>query len=294
MASDATDTSNAFNTDEYLYTPGRVMADYPTAIERPDNVKALLKTQVRRIREQQDILYADGRSALLIVFQAMDCAGKDSTIKAVMTGVNPQGIHVANFGVPTDNEIAHGYLWRHWRELPRRGQIGIFNRSHYEEVVVMRVHPEYFGGRHLIDPQLDDDFWAERFADITAFETHLRRNQKHVVKFFLNMSKETQRQRLLSRIARPLKHWKFNPRDLDERALWDEYQAAYQAAISNTHTDRSPWYIMPADNKPTMRAIVAQVIADKLASMPTEYPRADPETLASMDECKTRLEAEAP
>lgn len=284
----------SFDTQQYMYAEGRDLASYTTAIPRPDDIKKLLKTQVKRIVEQQDILYADGRSALLVVFQAMDCAGKDSTIKNVFSGVNPQGIHVANFRAPTDNEIAHSYLWRYWREMPRRGQIGIFNRSHYEEALVMRVHPEFFKGRNLIEPTLDEEFWADRLTDLTGLEAHLRRNEVHVIKLYLNVSKETQRQRLLSRIERPHKHWKFNPRDLDERDLWGDYQAAYQAAISGTHTESAPWYVVPADDKPTMRAMVAQIVADKLASMPSEYPRADPETVAALAGCRARLEAEAP
>jgi len=284
----------SFDTQQFLYAPGTDLDSYQTAIPQPAGIKKLLKAQVGRIVEQQDILYADGRSALLVVFQAMDCAGKDSTIKRAFSGVNPQGMHVANFRAPTDNEIAHSYLWRYWREMPKRGQIGVFNRSHYEEALVMRVHPEFFAGRNLIEPRLDDEFWAKRLADLAAFEAHLRRNEVHVIKLYLNLSKETQRQRLLSRIARPHKHWKFNPRDLDERDLWDDYRMAYQAALEATHTETAPWYVIPADDKPTMRAMVAQIVADKLASMPTEYPRADAETMASLEGCRVRLEREAP
>ena len=262
----------AFETHEFLFTPGRDLSSYPTQIKRPNNVAAVLENQVARIGDAQEVLYADGRYALLLVFQGMDCAGKDSTIKHVLSGVNPQGVNVANFREPTHNEVAHSYLWRYWRQMPRRGTIGVFNRSHYEEVLVMRVHPEQFEERQMPHPDLHDGLWNSRCADLAYLEDHLTRNGIHVVKFFLNLSREEQRERLLGRIDREHKNWKFDPRDVEERKFWDAYRAAYADAIERTHTGECPWYIIPADHKPTMRALVAQIVAEKLDAMPIRIP----------------------
>ncbi len=262
----------AFETHKFLFTPGRALSSYPTHIKRPNNVSAILESQVARIIESQETLYADGRHALLLIFQGMDCAGKDSTIKHVLSGVNPQGANVANFREPTHDEVAHSYLWRYWRQMPRRGMMGVFNRSHYEEVLVMRVHPEMFEERQMPHPELDDAFWASRCADLAYLEDHLTRNGIHVVKFFLNLSREEQRERLLGRIDREHKNWKFDPRDVEERQFWDDYRAAYAEAIERTHTGECPWYIIPADHKPTTRALVAQIIAEKLDAMPIRIP----------------------
>ena len=276
------------NTDQFLFS-GHI-DNFSTRIKEPKDVDDILDDQVKRISKLQDVLYADGRFALLLVFQGMDCAGKDSTIKNVLTGVNPQGVHVANFGVPTDRETDHSYLWRCWRELPRRGMIGVFNRSHYEEVLVMRVHPEYLSSRKITVPQVNEAFWQTRMDDLISFEDHLTRNGIHVVKFYLNLSKEEQADRLLGRINRPHKNWKFNPGDLDERELWDDYRAAFASAISSTHTPACPWYVIPADDKPTMRALIAQIVADKLQSLPIEYPEATGEQLEALAGAKAKLE----
>lgn len=281
-----------FNQTSNFLSNGRDLNDFATRIAKPSNLGELLQQQVQQIRKSQVVLYADGSQALLLVFQGMDCAGKDSTIKHVLSGVNPQGIHVASFKAPTANEIAHSYMWRYWREMPRRGMIGVFNRSHYEEALVMRVHPEFFAGRRMPMPQLDDAFWQARLEDLMNFENHLYDNGVHVVKFFLNLSKDEQRKRLLARIDRPHKNWKFNPRDLDERALWDQYRTAYAAAIEATHTETAPWYVIPADHKPTMRALIAQIVAEKLASMPIKIPMMSPEIAAQLQQSKLQLEAE--
>ncbi len=262
----------AFKTKHFLYDPKTAFDDYPTQIDRVANEALVLENQVANIREAQEVLYADGRFSLLLVFQGMDCSGKDSTIKHVMSGVNPQGVHVANFREPTHNEEAHSYLWRYWREMPRRGTLGIFNRSHYEEVVVMRVHPHLFEQRHMPHPNLTQEFWASRCTDLAALEDHLTRNGIHVVKFFLNLSREEQRNRLLGRIDREHKNWKFDPRDVRERAYWEQFREAYAYAIEQTHTESCPWYMIPADHKPTTRALVAQIIAEKLESMPIRVP----------------------
>ncbi|MEM6999386.1 MAG: PPK2 family polyphosphate kinase [Pseudomonadota bacterium] len=274
------------------YDPQRALADFPSRIEAGKGVKRQLNLQVARIREFQETLFADRTHALLLVFQGMDCAGKDSTIKHVLTGVNPQGISVTGFREPTHNETAHSYLWRYWRAMPRRGMIGVFNRSHYEEVLVMRVVPELFEQRRMPHPNLDAAFWAQRFDDIRAMEAHLHNNGIHILKFFLNLSKEEQRRRLLGRIDRPHKRWKFDPRDMSARAQWDQYREAYAQAIAATHTADSPWHIIPADHKPTMRALVAEVIADKLSTMPIAIPDSETAELEVLMKARADLLAE--
>lgn len=279
-------------TSRFRYAARDKLAAFDTRIAEPDDVDTLLDAQVKLIRKRQEVLFADRRHALLLVFQGMDCAGKDSTIKHVLTGVNPQGVHVANFKQPTRNEVAHSYLWRYWRQMPPRGHIGVFNRSHYEEVLVMRVHPEYFAERYLpISEPIDDAFWKGRLADLAALEHHLSSNGIQVVKFFLNLSRDEQKERLLARIDRPEKNWKFDPEDLINRDLWDEYQLAFAAAIEATDTDASPWFVIPADHKPTMRALVAQIVAETLADMPIAIPEPDKETLSQLQQARARLVA---
>ena len=280
--------SNAFR-----YQPGAQLADFPTAVEKPANVAEMLADNVRRLGKLQQVLFADGRHAALFVFQGMDCAGKDSTIKHVLSGVNPQGVTVSNFRAPTHDEVAHSYLWRYWRAMPRRGMIGIFNRSHYEEVVVMRVHPEYFEQRHMPHPELTDGFWDARCDDMAALESHLTGNGIHVAKFYLHLSKPEQRKRLLGRIDRPAKNWKFDPQDLTERARWAEYMSAYQQAITRTHTEQCPWYIVPADDKPTMRALVAQIICERLEALPIAIPEPTAEQREALSAARKQLMDEA-
>ncbi|MEM7080917.1 MAG: PPK2 family polyphosphate kinase [Pseudomonadota bacterium] len=271
---------------------GEKLQNLPTRITPPKKVNKLLKRQVRRISKHQVTLFAEDAQSLLVVFQAMDCAGKDSTIKNVFTGVNPQGIHVANFKAPTKKELSHGYMWRHWQELPRRGMIGVFNRSHYEEALVMRVHPEYFAGRKLQAPALDDQFWHTRLADLADFEAHLGRNGTHVLKFYLHLSKLEQARRLLARIERPHKNWKFNGGDMVERQFWEQYRFAYDEALAATHTADCPWYVIPADDKPTMRAIVAGIIADKMAAMNMQFPVLEDDDVEDMRAAEKELRAE--
>jgi PPK2 family polyphosphate:nucleotide phosphotransferase len=280
------------NHKKLRYRASGKLEDYPTRIKTTNGALERLAEQVERIRAHQEVLFADGRHALLLVFQGMDCSGKDSTIKHVMSGVNPQGVHVSNFKEPNRNELAHSYLWRYWRRLPRRGMIGVFNRSHYEEVVVIRVHPEYLQERYMPTPEkIDDAFWQSRLDDLVGFEDHLTKNGIRIVKFLLHVSKEEQKNRLLSRIDRPEKNWKFDHLDLVNRKLWPEYQEAYQTAIAATHTEDRPWYIIPADDKPTMRALVAEVVADALESMPIAIPRLSDEEAAALQNARAELAA---
>jgi len=252
----------------------------------------ILKLSRDELAESQDLLYADDRWSLLLVFQAMDAAGKDSTIKHVFSGVNPQGCSVTSFKQPSSEELDHNFLWRIWKAVPERGNIGIFNRSHYEEVLVIKVHPEYLGGQRLPDSDPTEQFWDNRYEDIRAFESHLARNGTKVLKFFLNVSPEEQAKRFLSRIDDQHKNWKFSSGDLKERALWDKYQAAYEEAIAATSTDDAPWYIIPADRKWAMRALVANIITTTISEMDLAYPRLPEKEIAGLAEARATLEAE--
>ncbi len=240
----------------------------------------------------QERLYAEGSRALLVVFQAMDAAGKDGTIEHVMSGLNPQGVRVTSFKQPSKAELAHDWLWRCQLALPARGEIGIFNRSHYEEVVAVRVHPEYLAGQALDPARADDGFWDERFEDIVAWERHLHRNGTRVVKFFLHVSREEQRQRFLDRAAEPEKQWKFSAGDVAERAHWDDYQRAFEAALRATSTKEAPWYVVPADRKWFMRTAVAAILVHHLEAMEPSFPRLGAEERKAMDEAVTELQAE--
>jgi PPK2 family polyphosphate:nucleotide phosphotransferase len=228
-----------------------------------------------------------------VVFQAMDAAGKDGTIEHVMGGLNPQGVRVTSFKQPTRTELAHDWLWRCQAALPARGEIGIFNRSHYEEVVAVRVHPEYLAAQ-AIDPEraTERSFWTRRFEDIAAWEEHLHRSDVRVVKFFLHVSREEQRERLLARAAEPDKQWKFSPADVAERARWDDYQAAFQAALRATSTEHAPWYVIPADHKWFMRTAVAAILVDHLEAMDPRFPALSEADHAAMREAVSALEAE--
>jgi PPK2 family polyphosphate:nucleotide phosphotransferase len=223
----------------------------------------------------------------------MDAAGKDSTIKHVMSGVNPQGCEVTSFKHPSTEELDHNFLWRYARRTPERGRIGIFNRSYYEEVLVVRVHPELVRAERVPDGQIDDDFWADRFADINAFERHLTRNGTTILKFFLHISKEEQRQRFLKRLDDPRKHWKFSPADLAERGFWDDYMKAYEEAINATSTKWAPWYIIPADHKWVSRAMVARIVTQALESLDLRYPEVTEAQRAIIEEARKQLEKEA-
>ncbi|MBW7907757.1 MAG: polyphosphate kinase 2 family protein, partial [Kiritimatiellae bacterium] len=227
---------------------------------------------VQLMAELQDKLYAQDKWSLLLVFQAMDAAGKDGAIKHVMSGVNPQGCQVFSFKAPSTEELDHDFLWRCHRHAPERGRIGIFNRSYYEETLVVRVHPEWLDKQQLPQELRGEKIWKHRFKDIRAFERYLRRNGTVVLKFFLNVSKEEQRKRFLERIDLPEKNWKFSAADVRERGFWGDYMAAYEDAIRNTATPDAPWYVVPADNKWYTRVVVASAIIDALDSMNLKYP----------------------
>lgn len=260
--------------------------------DKKDAVKALEKN-VERLRELQDVLYAQDVYALLIIFQAMDAAGKDGAIEHVMSGVNPQGCHVVSFKQPSSEELDHDFLWRCQKALPERGKIGIFNRSHYEEVLVVRVHSGILQGQQLpADVKADKDVWQHRFKHIRDWEDHLYHNGIHVVKFFLNVSKEEQKARFLSRIEEPEKNWKFSLGDVKQRGKWDDYMTAYTDAISATSTTRSPWYIIPADKKWFTRLAVSEVIVQTLESLDLKYPTITDEQKAELVEAKKLLESE--
>ena len=252
----------------------------------------LLDASRSSLAEAQERLYADDRHSLLLVFQAMDAAGKDGTIKHVMSGVNPAGTQVTSFKAPSAEELDHDFLWRVARALPERGRVGIFNRSHYEEVLVVRVHPEYLDGQRLPSDTRGEKLWRQRYESINDFERHLARNGTVIVKFFLNVSKREQRQRFLDRLDDSDKTWKFNSGDVAERAHWDKYMAAYEDALSATSTDWAPWYVIPADRKPVMRALVAEVVARTVEGMDLRFPEVSDDERAALAEVRARLAAE--
>ena len=241
-------------------------------LKSKEHAQEWLEKGVARMCELQGKLYAQNQWALLLIFQAMDAAGKDGTIKHVMSGVNPQGCEVTSFKAPSAEELDHDFTWRTTRRLPERGRIGIFNRSYYEEVLIVRVHPELLPGEKLPPSLATKDIWQERFEDINALERHLTRNGVIVRKFFLHVSKQEQRQRLLSRLEQPEKHWKFSLDDIRERQKWGSYMRAYEDMIRHTATDCAPWYVVPADHKWFTRLVVAEVIVDTLESLELSYP----------------------
>ncbi len=239
--------------------------------------KKLLAKHTEQLNERQTLLYANNRYALLIIFQAMDAAGKDGVIKHVMSGVNPQGCQVFSFKHPSAQELDHDFLWRTTRCLPERGRIGIFNRSYYEEVLIARVHPEILTGQHLPEETVKNDaFWKHRYHSINELEKHLHRNGTRIVKFFLHLSEEEQRKRFLARIDDPDKNWKFSRADLAERKHWKDYMAAYEACLCATSRKASPWYVVPADDKENARLIISHVILDALDGLRLHYPKPDP------------------
>ena len=241
-------------------------------LKSKEHAQEWMEKGVARMSELQGKLYAQNQWALLIIFQAMDAAGKDGTIKHVMSGVNPQGCEVTSFKAPSPEELDHDFMWRTTCRLPERGRIGIFNRSYYEEVLIVRVHPQVLAGEKLPPSLVTKDIWQERFDDINAFERHLTRNGVIVRKFFLHLSKQEQRQRLLSRLDQPEKHWKFSLDDICERQKWGSYMRAYEDMIRHTATDCAPWYVVPADHKWFTRLVVAEVIVDALESLELSYP----------------------
>ena len=254
-----------------------------------NRARKALTDGVKALSELQDKLYAQDKWAVLLIFQAMDAAGKDSAIKHVMSGVNPQGCQVFSFKSPSSEELDHDYLWRCMKCLPNRGNIGIFNRSYYEEVLVVRVHPGFLA-KQRIPPQLvGKDIWAERFEDIRNFEQYLGRNGVVVRKFFLYVSKKEQRRRFLERIDDPMKNWKFSSSDTAERDFWDEYMEAYEEMIRETATKHAPWYVVPADNKWLTRVIVAAAVIEALADLDLAYPKVDEKKMRDLAAAKTKL-----
>src|ERR1700733_1073154 len=255
-----------------------------------DEAEKLLADGVQRLSELQDILAAQDRWGLLVIFQAKDAAGKDGTIKHVMSGVNPQGVEVTSFKVPTEEEMDHGYLWRTSQRAPARGRIGIFNRSYYEEVLVVRVHSEVLANEKLPKNLVTKNIWQERYEDINNFERYLTRNGIAVVKFFLHISKKEQKRRFLQRLDTPEKNWKFSAADIKERAFWDDYHRAYEEAIQNTAREHAPWYVVPADHKWFTRLAVAQVLVDELKSLKLEYPKVTGARKKALAEARRQLE----
>jgi PPK2 family polyphosphate:nucleotide phosphotransferase len=251
--------------------------------------KTRLTQGIARLRELQDRLYAQDRWAVLLIFQAMDAAGKDSTIEHVMSGVNPQGTQVFSFKSPSAEELDHDFMWRTNRCLPERGRIGIFNRSYYEEVLIVRVHPGILAGQKVPSELLGERIWKQRYEDINAFERYLARNGTLIRKFFLNVSKEEQRNRFLARLDDPEKNWKFAVGDVKERDHWDEYMEAYEDMIAATSTEHAPWYVIPADRKWFMRMAVADAVVEALEGLKLEYPTVDEEKRKELEEARKLL-----
>lgn len=287
------------NHDPYIVKPGSqisLVKDYDPGYkckfhQKGDAVKKL-KADILQLTKYQDILYAQNSYSLLIIFQAMDAAGKDSTIKHVMSGVNPQGCQVFSFKAPSEEELDHDYLWRSMKSLPERGRIGIFNRSYYEELLIVRVHPEILKKQQLPNFPKGDQIWKQRFEEINNFEKYLVNNGVIILKFFLNVSKAMQRKRFLARIDSPEKHWKFSASDVQERAFWDDYMDAYEQVFNRTSTEFAPWYIIPADRKWFTRLVVANIICTKLQELNLQYPQVSEEYNQQLSVAKKNLEAE--
>lgn len=276
------------------------LSDRPTQIDLgldDEAVEKELKKVRKKLGKLQDTMYAHGKYAVLICIQGMDTAGKDSMIREVFKDFNTRGIVVHSFKVPTSKELSHDYLWRHYIALPERGKFGIFNRTHYENVLVTRVHPEYILGENIPTvnsvEDINDTFWDKRFEQINAFEKHIAENGMIIFKFFLNLSKEEQKYRLLRRLEKQEKNWKFSPGDLKERKLWDDYQVCYEEAINRTSKTHAPWYTIPADNKPVARYTVAKILYDTLKTYDDiEEPELDDEIKANLELYKQQLENE--
>jgi PPK2 family polyphosphate:nucleotide phosphotransferase len=287
------------NHDAFIVPPGAkisLLKDYDPAYKDDYQEKAeaekKLQTDVERLAKYQNILYAQNTYALLIIFQAMDTAGKDSTIKHVMSGVNPQGCQVFSFKQPSTEELDHDYLWRSMKALPERGRVGIFNRSYYEEALVVRVHPELLKKQQLPHIPEDNQIWQQRFEEINNFEKYLVNNGIIILKFFLNISKSEQKKRFLARIEMPEKNWKFSASDVIERGFWDDYMQAYEDIFNHTSTESAPWYIIPADRKWFTRLVVADIICSKLKELNLKYPTASEEHQQQLLKAKQLLENE--
>jgi PPK2 family polyphosphate:nucleotide phosphotransferase len=271
------------------------LKDYDPAqtggVDSKDEAKQLLESGVARLAELQDMLYAQDSWALLLIFQAMDAAGKDGAIKHVMSGVNPQGCQVYSFKAPSAEELDHDYLWRTMKCLPERGRIGIFNRSYYEEVLVVRVHSELLKAQHIPQSVVTKDIWKERFEDIRSFERYLTRNGIVILKFFLNLSKKEQKKRFLARLDHPEKNWKFSAADIHERSFWSDYMDAYEDMIRHTATDEAPWHVVPADNKWFTRIAVASAIVDALEELDLAYPKVSDAKKKELADARKLLES---
>jgi PPK2 family polyphosphate:nucleotide phosphotransferase len=294
MTADRNATSLSHRT---IVPPGKKidLQDYDPAdtgkFESKESAQVKLAAGILQLAEYQNILYAQNKFAVLIIFQAMDAAGKDSTIKHVMSGVNPQGCQVFSFKSPSTEELDHDYLWRTHKAMPERGRIGIFNRSYYEEALIVRVHPELLAAQSLPDLDLKQ-IWSQRFQEINDFERYLTNNGTVIIKFFLHVSKQEQKRRFLGRINEPEKHWKFSAQDIQERAYWDDYQAAYTDIFNHTSTAAAPWHIIPADRKWFTRLTVADIICDRLQQMDLAYPKISDEQRAQLAIAKKALEQE--
>jgi PPK2 family polyphosphate:nucleotide phosphotransferase len=271
-------------------------ADFPHLAEDEleQRTKDALARGIAELSDAQELLWASDSYALLVVLQAMDAAGKDSAIEHVMSGVNPQGVQVVSFKKPSPEELDHDFLWRISKALPERGRIGIFNRSHYEEVVALKVHPEWLDSQRLPTSERDESFWRARYEDINAFERHLDRNGTKVVKFFLHVSKDVQKRRFLARLDTPGKEWKFNAADVAERAHWHAFMSAFDDALTATSTPWAPWYVIPADHKRVAQALVAQVLVEQVRSLDLRWPEVSAADHAANLEARKKLEAETP
>ncbi len=286
--------------DKILIPPNTTinLSDYETddtgKLKNKDDGKDLQKDNLKKLKDLQEMLYAFNRYSVLLIFQAMDAAGKDSTIEHVMSGVNPQGCQVFSFKQPSTNELEHDFLWRTYKSMPQRGRIGIFNRSYYEEVLVTRVHTEYILGQRIPGIQtvqdIDEAFWQNRYRSINEMERHLHHNGTVILKFFLNVLKEEQKQRFLKRINRPDKNWKFTMSDVEERTYWDDYQRAFEQAINHTSTEHAPWHIIPADHKWFMRAAVSEIIVKKLQSLDLRFPQVSEAQQENLQQAKEMFE----
>ena len=284
---------------DYRVPPGRKidLDKWPTKVkpvyDSKEEYRSLLTDHIEKLSARQGLLYASNKYALLVIFQAMDAAGKDSAIKHVMSGVNPQGCQVFSFKHPGPEELAHDFLWNAIRRLPERGKIGIFNRSYYEEVLIVRVHPEILRGEGLPHELQDKEtIWQNRYRSIVDFEEHMHRNGTRIVKFFLHLSREEQRERFLKRIDQPAKNWKFSADDIRERGFWKQYMKAYEACLGATSTRHAPWYVVPADDKETAQLIVSHVILNALRDLKLAYPKLGPERHRELESARELLEKE--
>ena len=286
------------NHELFLVPPGKKarLSDFDPGFtgkfRQKEEAREKLAADIDQLAKYQGVLYAQDTKALLVIFQALDAAGKDSVIKHVMSGVNPQGTEVYSFKAPSAEELDHDYLWRCHRAIPERGRIGIFNRSYYEEVLVLRVHPEFLQAQKLPPKSMKKNIWQWRFDQINDFERYLVRNGIEIIKFFLNVSKEEQRQRFLSRLNTPEKNWKFSLTDVQERGHWDEYHEAFEDVFRHTSTKWAPWYIIPADHKWFTHVAVADIIVSKLKSMDLKYPSVSKARLKELDRARKILESE--